>query len=901
MKKLLFVAPHLSTGGLPQYLTKKIELLKDEFDIHLVEWVDCTGGVLVVTKNKVTQLVDPKKFYTLDDDKQRLIDIINDIQPDIIHLEEIPEFFMDDNIAQQIYTQDRNYKIVETSHDSSYNTDNKKFYPDKFMFVSQWQINQYKDLDIPKVLVEYPIEYIERPNREEALKELGLDPNKKHILHVGLYTSRKNQAEFFEYAKSLPEYEFHSLGNRADNFKWYWEPLVQEQPSNLTWWNERTDVDKFYQAMDLFLFTSRGHENDKETMPLVIREAISSKIPILIYNLPVYLNYFHKFPEINYLEFDNFNNNLEKIKTILNPELKQIDYSKEAFVVCTYPVTDAVIQTTKDCINSLKKYGRKIIISSHAPVPQELQEMVDYVIYDANNFLVKHTFYSNYWCYTDLYDTWVDLRGEGNDRYHGGVCYTSFYNGAMLGKNLNHEKLYFVNYDYILKDESYIDHISNILDKKDTYFGFDIAAEGNCYTTYFFAAKAGVMLDRLKEIKNEQDYTQCMIDCGSESNGIENMYYHLWKDYPNNYVESKEQFTKNIEKYFYFEDFSMVEYYTILPTNIPNHFCPWIQISNNKESKIIIYTVEKNGIEIINRDLIISGKYQFWDMIKYNLNDEFIVTFKVYDSITNDLVKTYKFELNKNYFENNIKNNGLFTWKGNLNYLNNPKIKIMHLVTDPNNNPKEIRSTKNIIEFCEQMNIKFEQRVNKIWTEIPPADTCARPDVVQDKPGYYKLAPGHYGCYLAHKNAICAEDNTEYDYVIIIEGDTIIDSDYQELYNSLIRFNRLAYQTDMDIIGFGNPWQNRNLNGPKIEDIWTDVTPFIPAQSYLITQSKINRIKHLLENTPWDAIDLWMCNVARLRIGTAEKIYTKHLPGYSIIEQTVKDGKTDNPLIFLEE
>ena len=91
------------------------------------------------------------------------------------------------------------------------------------------------------------------------------------------------------------------------------------------------------------------------------------------------------------------------------------------------------------------------------------------------------------------------------------------------------------------------------------------------------------------------------------------------------------------------------------------------------------------------------------------------------------------------------------------------------------------------------------------------------------------------------------------------------------------------------------------LNGPKIEDIWTDVTPFIPAQSYLITQSKINRIKHLLENTPWDAIDLWMCNVARLKIGTAEKIYTKHLPGYSIIEQTVKDGKTDNPLIFLEE
>ena len=895
MKKLLFIAPHLSTGGLPQYLTKKIELLKDEFNIHLVEWVDCTGGVLVVTRNKVTQLVAPEKFYTLDDNKQRLIDIINDIQPDIIHLEEIPEFFMDDNIAQQIYTQDRNYKIVETSHDSSYNTDNKKFYPDKFMFVSQWQINQYKDLDIPKVLVEYPIEYIERPNREEALKELGLDPNKKHILHVGLYTSRKNQAEFFEYAKSLPEYEFHSLGNRADNFKWYWEPLVNDQPSNLTWWNERTDVDKFYQAMDLFLFTSRGHENDKETMPLVIREAISSQIPVLIYNLPVYLNYFNKFSGVNYLEFDNFEVNKSKIVDTLSSK-----QDKEVFVISTYPVTDVVINSTLECIKQIKEKGYKVILTSHCPIPEKLQKEVDYCVYDSNNILTKHTFYANYWCYTDLYDTWIDLRGEGNNRYHGPTVYTNYYNGAALANKLGFNKMYCVNYDYHLKDTTLINNISNILNSKNAYFGSYNANEGPCLYTFFLGANPKFLIDTLPLIENDKQYDELMVKYGAESNGLENIFYHLFKN-SNAFLEPVESFDKYIESSFNFEDFSMVEYYTVLPTNLPNYFCPWIQISNNKESKTIIYTVEKNGIEIINRDLFISSKYQFWDMVKYNINDNFVVKFDIFDSITNNHINTYKFELNKDYFENKIKNNGLFTWKGDLHYLNNPKIKLMHLVTEPNTNSKEIRSIENITDFCEKMGIKYEQRINQIWTEIPPADTCARPDVIQDKPGYYKLAPGHYGCYLAHKNAICAKDNIDYDFVLIVEGDTVIDSDYQELYDSLIRFNRLSHQTDMDVIGFGNPWQNRNLNGPKIEDIWTDVTPFIPAQSYLITQNKINKIKHLLENTPWDAIDLWMCNVAKLRIGTAEKIYTKHLPGYSIIEQTVKDGKTDNPLIFLEE
>jgi hypothetical protein len=105
----------------------------------------------------------------------------------------------------------------------------------------------------------------------------------------------------------------------------------------------------------------------------------------------------------------------------------------------------------------------------------------------------------------------------------------------------------------------------------------------------------------------------------------------------------------------------------------------------------------------------------------------------------------------------------------------------------------------------------------------------------------------------------------------------------------------------MDIIGFGNPYQNRNLNGPKIEDIYTDVTPFIPAQSYLINQDKINRIVDLANSTPWDAFDLWVCNVARLRVGTAEKIYTKHLPGFSIIEQEFKGTDENSPLIYAAE
>lgn len=321
MRKLLYVTPHLSTGGLPQYLYKKIEVLKSDFEIFVVEYSNITGGVLVVQRNRILDILEPDHFFSLGENKEELLEIIDRIKPMSIHLEEIPEFFMDYALAEKVYSPERSYSIVETSHDSSYDTTQKLFTPDKFMFVSQYQIEQYKDFNIPKILVEYPIEYQQRPDRNQALSELGLNPDKKHVLHVGLFTPRKNQKEFFEYARSLPEIEFHSVGNQAENFKSYWEPLMQDKPSNVTVWGERNDVEKFYQSMDLFLFTSKGTIVDKETMPLVIREAIAWNLPILIYNLPVYLNYFDKFENIKYL-IENFESNKTLIKDTLQMNKK---------------------------------------------------------------------------------------------------------------------------------------------------------------------------------------------------------------------------------------------------------------------------------------------------------------------------------------------------------------------------------------------------------------------------------------------------------------------------------------------------------------------------------------------------------------------------------------------------
>ena len=198
--KVLFITPHLSTGGGPQYLLKKIQELNNDCDIYCIEYADITGGVLVVQRNQVKDILG-NKLITLGENKIDLITKIIAINPDIIHFEEMPEYFCNHDVAKAIYNKHRRYKIIETSHDSSFEIQNKCFFPDHFIFVSDYQKQMFAPLNIPSDVVLYPITYKQKTDRNKALSDLNLDPNKIHFLNVGLFTSRKNQKEIIQYAK----------------------------------------------------------------------------------------------------------------------------------------------------------------------------------------------------------------------------------------------------------------------------------------------------------------------------------------------------------------------------------------------------------------------------------------------------------------------------------------------------------------------------------------------------------------------------------------------------------------------------------------------------------------------------------------------------------------------------
>jgi hypothetical protein len=352
-KKLLYICPHLSTGGQPQYTYKQIKHFINDFEIEVIEINNSGGDAYVVQKNRIKSLV---QVHTLGENKMPILDIINVFQPDIIHFQEIPQFDLPQNILNRIFSNKRKYFIVATTHGSFTNPEDINYHPDRYVLVSEWSKQKFANanVDVELELWEYPIEdYIF--DKDEAKKQLGFESDWKHVLNVGLFSSGKNQAEIFKIAIDLEKYKikFHFVGNQAMNYEDYWGPLMKNVPSNCVVWGERNDVDKFYQAADMFYFSSTLELN-----PLSVKEALSYKLPCIFRKLHTYLDTYDDNTLVTYISNDRFKTK-KTILDILNPKLKEGFTDKPKIQIkhlLTTPYNDRE-RFSMNSIKQLEAYG----------------------------------------------------------------------------------------------------------------------------------------------------------------------------------------------------------------------------------------------------------------------------------------------------------------------------------------------------------------------------------------------------------------------------------------------------------------------------------------------------------------------------------------------------------------
>ena len=277
--KVLFLAPHLSTGGMPAFLLERIkDLIKyTNTRIIVVEYANHSDHY-VVQKKQIKELAH--HFYTLGTDKLEIVDIIKRHAVDVVHIDEMVEDGHNnwpEEVREALYNPDRTWRVIETCHNIIFKPDiEKRYHPDAYAFCTPFHLKTFANMPSRKEVIEYPIV------RKNSAPMIGWGPG-KHVLNVGLWTPGKNQGEAVELARQMPDVMFHFVGNQAGNFQHYWEPIMKDLPSNVHVWGERDDIDGFMAAADVFLFNSTFECN-----PLVIREAIGHGLPILARNLPQY-------------------------------------------------------------------------------------------------------------------------------------------------------------------------------------------------------------------------------------------------------------------------------------------------------------------------------------------------------------------------------------------------------------------------------------------------------------------------------------------------------------------------------------------------------------------------------------------------------------------------------------
>ena len=212
-------------------------------------------------------------------------------------------------------------------------------------------------------------------------------------------------------------------------------------------------------------------------------------------------------------------------------------------------------------------------------------------------------------------------------------------------------------------------------------------------------------------------------------------------------------------------------------------------------------------------------------------------------------------------------------------------IKAYHLLTDPKTG-REKKSIDSISKLGELDGVDYTQVINAPFVELPPKDSCARPEDIGMEPGHnpktggYHLSPGHYGCYRAHADLIISLSEDTEDIYLIFECDAVLIPDPSTFVEYAEKANELSLERDLNFFSFGKPF------GETTEfERHQETGSFIEAHAYLIPGSKVTRVKDVLDTTKWDVFDIWATYNFEVPVGYFYYYTAIQGDGYSLLDK----------------
>ena len=320
-------------------------------------------------------------------------------------------------------------------------------------------------------------------------------------------------------------------------------------------------------------------------------------------------------------------------------------------------------------------------------------------------------------------------------------------------------------------------------------------------------------------------------------------------------------------------------------------------ISNNFDNIQVIKDTSDNAKNLFlnnSQDFIMVDAGHEYDDVKNDINNWFYKV-KPGGVIAGDDYGTNIFEgLTKavdEYFYGQVTSKEGWVW-----YRKRPRIQIIHMMTNPNDIREKI--SEKSLKQLQRWGFDYNPMVNDVYDGLPPSEFCRRPDDISDTPiykgdvGIGNITGRHYGCYLAHINALKEIDTDNYDYTLIFEADAFI---YSNLIDFVDVVNKACFISERDDVPFISFANNPSWNRSNVDDTFTK-TDYNQdwAHAYLIPNRDKQWYMDRIADCEWDVADLWYNHVfyhhKRLRY-TTNYPFSKQAEGLSLLDNTNKSWK----------
>lgn len=942
---ILFLTPHLSTGGMPEFLRLRIESLKDNNNIFVIEY-NFYSDQFIVQREKIKTLLGENLINISGlTNTEKLFIIKNTLvneNIDIIHIEDNPETFdgtkIPLDILSFIYKNDRKWRVVETTHNIWFNQRIKTINPDGYAFCTQYHIkNNFNQSNIPYSLIEYPI-----LDKITSNTNNPFDPTKINILSVGLWSSGKNHGNTIELARRYleinPNVVFNIVGNFAENFRDYWGDIIPNIPENCVIWGERNDVEDFYQNCDLFLFNSTY-----ECSPISIKDAISYNNKLMIRNLDAYMN---KYKDISY----NITSNIEEdIKTLTLALEKENIYDYQYDTINSF--SNKHIDFYKSLLeveptqNVYDSYIPKVIVTYNTVIKCEIigggnydyDYNVSFYDNDTNKLVYNTSIKSNHWT-SPLLQYYVKWRVEVTSN-------NPLFNDFVEIMDLNNKKVCII-YD------------SSSLGDTLAWFPYveKFAIKNNCkvnlktYKNFLFNDSENVKLC------NFNNYEECYATYNIGVYNDINKNPNKWNDIPLgqvcsdilgvDYIEERPILNKD----FYSNDIRPIEdKYVVIATNSTSQLKFW---NNEGGWEEVITWLKSNGYRVFNssqeNNIFVEGLESLEDFsientaywirhseffiglssgiswLAWSLNKYTFIIAGFIDEVCEFLTGMTRIKnINtcSNCWNTHEFDKGNWNWcpihenterqfecskkitskmvidklKSDYIEMSEYKLKAVHILVDIESD-REIKSIKsmcqisNEIEYIQCINEKY---IGDIWRDKQPLG------------GWLNHGQGHWGAFTSFKRGIIENFSEDLDGLLIFEADCVLDVASKEFIKMVNKALDFCKRNDISLFSFGDRFLNGHLQSPEIgsDPLYDDfliTNNLVLAHCILITKYARNYILDNL-NTSWDSPDIWFSHILKMnndysKIGIIKNPIAYQEEGVSMIDNYWTETKSKTTL-----